>query len=110
MDLSYSKEEVAFRQEVRDFFRTAVPPETRKRLQEGRHLGKQGMVEWQRILNKKGWAAPHWPKEYGGTGWSPVQLYIFKEEMQQAPAPEPLPFGTMMVGPVIIAFGREDQK
>ena len=53
---------------------------------------------------------PHWPKEWGGTGWSPVQLYIFKEEMQQAPAPEPLPFGTMMVGPVIIAFGREDQK
>ena len=49
MDLSYSKEEVAFRQEVRDFFRTAVPPETRKRLQEGRHLGKQNMVEWQRI-------------------------------------------------------------
>jgi alkylation response protein AidB-like acyl-CoA dehydrogenase len=53
---------------------------------------------------------PHWPKEWGGTGWSPVQLYIFKEEMQQAPAPEPLPFGTMMVGPVIIAFAREDQK
>jgi alkylation response protein AidB-like acyl-CoA dehydrogenase len=53
---------------------------------------------------------PHWPKEWGGTGWSPVQLYIFKEEMQQAPAPEPLPFGVSMVGPVIIAFGREDQK
>src|SRR6187431_42710 len=110
MDLSYSKEEVAFRAEVRDFFKTNVPAETRKKLTEGRHLNKQDMVEWQRILNKKGWAVPHWPKEWGGTGWSPVQLYIFKEEMQQAPAPEPLPFGTMMVGPVIIAFAREDQK
>ena len=107
MDLSYSKEEVAFREEVRDFFATAVPADTRKKLQEGRHLGKEAMVTWQRILNKKGWAVPHWPKEWGGTGWSPVQLYIFKEEMQQAPAPEPLPFGVSMVGPVIIQFGRE---
>ena len=77
---------------------------------EGIRYVKDDIVTWQRILNKKGWAVPHWPKEWGGTGWSPVQLYIFKEEMQQAPAPEPLPFGTMMVGPVIIAFGSEDQK
>ena len=73
MDLRYSKEEIAFREEVRDFFQTAVPAETRKKLQEGRHLSKQDMVEWQRILNKKGWAVPHWPKEWGGTGWDAVQ-------------------------------------
>ena len=70
----------------------------RKKAAEGIRYVKDDIVTWQRILNKKGWAVPHWPKEYGGTGWSPVQLYIFKEEMQQAPAPEPLPFGTRWSG------------
>ncbi len=86
MDLSYSKEEVAFRQEVRDFFKTSVPAETRKKLTEGRHLNKQDMVEWQRILNKKGWAVPHWPTQWGGTGWDAVKLYIFNEARSE-PAP-----------------------
>ena len=89
MDLSYSKEEVIFRQEVRDFFQTAVPKETKRKLLEGRHIGKEDMVTWQRILNKKGWAVTHWPKEWGGTGWTPVQHYIFNEELQMAPAPQP---------------------
>jgi len=110
MDLRFTPEENAFRDEVRTFFKENLPDGIRKKAAEGIRYVKEDIVTWQRILNKKGWAVPHWPKEYGGTGWSPVQLYIFKEEMQQAPAPEPLPFGTMMVGPVIIAFGREDQK
>jgi hypothetical protein len=53
---------------------------------------------------------PHWPVEWGGTGWSAVQLYLFRDEMQQSPAPEPLPFGVNMIGPVLIAFGSEAQK
>jgi pimeloyl-CoA dehydrogenase large subunit len=110
MDLRFTPEENAFREEVRTFFKENLPDHIRKKAAEGIRYVKEDIVTWQRILNKKGWAVPHWPKEYGGTGWSPVQLYIFKEEMQQAPAPEPLPFGTQMVGPVIIAFGREDQK
>ena len=110
MDLRFTPEENAFRDEVRAFFKENLPDGIRKKAAEGIRYVKDDIVTWQRILNKKGWAVPHWPKEYGGTGWSPVQLYIFQEEMQQAPAPEPLPFGTMMVGPVIIAFGREDQK
>src|SRR6476469_1089593 len=110
MDLRFTPEENAFRDEVRAFFKENLPDGIRKKAAEGIRYVKDDIVTWQRILNKKGWAVPHWPKEYGGTGWSPVQLYIFKEEMQQAPAPEPLPFGTQMVGPVIIAFGREDQK
>ena len=74
MDLSYSKEEVAFRQEVREFFNTSVPAGTRKKLQEGRHLSKEDMVNWQRILNKKGWAVPHWPKAVrAAPAWTPVQ-------------------------------------
>lgn len=110
MDLSYSKEEVAFRQEVRDFFKTNVPAETRKKLTEGRHLSKQDMVEWQRILNKKGWAVPHWPKQWGGTGWDAVKLYIFNEEMQMAPAPQPLAFGVNMLGPVLFNVANDEQK
>src|SRR6478752_7889017 len=110
MDLRFTREENAFRDEVRTFFKENLPDGIRRKAAEGIRYVKDDIVTWQRILNKKGWAVPHWPKEYGGTGWSPVQLYIFKEEMQRAPAPEPLPFGTQMVGPVIIAFGREDQK
>ncbi len=110
MDLRFTPEENAFRDEVRAFFKANLPERIREKAAEGIRYVKDDIVTWQRILNKKGWAVPHWPKEWGGTGWSAVQLYIFKEEMQQAPAPEPLPFGTMMVGPVIIAFGREDQK
>src|SRR6201995_1899832 len=110
MDLSFSKEEVAFRDEVRAFFRDHVPPATRQKLQEGRHLGKDEMVTWWRILNKKGWGVTHWPKEYGGTGWSSVQHYIFNEELQMHPAPAPLAFGVSMVGPVIYTFGNEKQK
>src|SRR5580692_7916028 len=76
MDLAFSKEEVAFREEVRAFFRDHVPPATRQKLQEGRHLSKDEMVTWWRILNKKGWGVSHWPKQYGGTGWTSVQQYI----------------------------------
>lgn len=110
MDLSFSKEELAFRDEVRTFFKESLPADIRQKLVEGRHTSKEDMVAWQRILNKKGWAVPHWPKEYGGTGWSPVQQYIFLEELQSAPAPSPLPFGVNMVGPVIYTFGNEEQK
>ena len=110
MDLSFSKEELAFRDEVRAFFKDAVPAKTRQKLVEGRHPSKDEMVEWYRILNKKGWGVSHWPKEYGGTGWSSVQHYIFNEELQVAPAPQPLAFGVSMVGPVIYTFGSEEQK
>src|SRR6516165_2344 len=65
---------------------------------------------WQRILNAKGWAAPHWPAEWGGRNWTPTQHYIFLEELQQAPAPPPLAFGVTMVGSMIIAFGSDAQK
>ena len=110
MDLAFSKEEMAFREEVRAFFRDNVPPETRRKMVEGRHLSKDEMVTWWRILNKKGWGVSHWPKEYGGTGWTSVQHYIFNEELQMHPAPAPLAFGVSMVGPVIYTFGNETQK
>jgi pimeloyl-CoA dehydrogenase large subunit len=110
MDLRFTPEEIAFRDEVRAFFRSALPDSIRRKLVEGRKLTKDDTVNWQRILNAKGWAVPHWPAEWGGTGWSAVQQYIFQEEMQQTPAPPPLGFGVNMVGPVIYTFGTEEQK
>jgi pimeloyl-CoA dehydrogenase large subunit len=110
MDLRFTPEEIAFRDEVRDFFRIALPEKIRRKLVEGRHLAKDDIVAWQRILNAKGWAVPHWPREWGGTGWDPMRQYIFLDEMQQTPAPSPLQFGVYMVGPVLIAFGAEAQK
>ena len=110
MDLSLSKEELAFRDEVRAFFKENVPNHIKQKMREGRHTSKQDLVDWTRILHKKGWATAHWPKEYGGTGWSAVEQYIFLEELQMAPAPPPLPFGVNMVGPVIYTFGNEKQK
>ena len=110
MDLRFTPEEIAFRDQVRAFMRSSLPPAIRSKMIEGRRLAKDDLVVWQRILNAKGWAVPHWPKQWGGTGWGPVELYLFRDEMQQAPAPEPLPFGVSMVGPVIIAFGNETQK
>src|SRR5262247_4544647 len=110
MDLRFTPEELAFRDEVRTFMRTALPTDIRSKLVEGRRLKKDDLVVWQRILNAKGWAVANWPVEWGGTGWTPVQQYIFQEELQLTPAPQPLGFGVTMVGPVMIAFGSETQK
>ncbi|MFO1168533.1 MAG: pimeloyl-CoA dehydrogenase large subunit [Rhodoblastus sp.] len=110
MDLSFTPEEIAFRDEVRTFFKENLPKDIRDKLVAGMHASKEDMIRWTRILNKKGWAVPHWPVEYGGTGWTPVQQYIFLEEQMLAPAPQTLPFGVSMVGPVIYTFGSEEQK
>ena len=110
MDLSFTPEEIAFREEVRTFFKEKLPADIRQKMVEGRHTSKDDLVRWTQILNKQGWAVSHWPKEYGGTGWTSVQQYIFLDELQQAPAPAPLAFGASMVGPVIYTFGNEKQK
>jgi len=110
MDLKFTPEEEAFRQEVRDFIDANLPAETRAHLRLGNAPTKEMTVEWQRILNRKGWATPRWPAEWGGPGWSVTQQYIFQQENQRAPAPDPLGFGVNMVGPVILQFGNEEQK
>ena len=88
----------------------ALPAPIRQKMIERRHLVKEDLVTWQRILNAKGWAVPNWPAQWGGTGWTRSSSICFEDEMPQAPAPEPLPFDVSMVGPVIIAFGTEAQK
>lgn len=110
MDLRFTPEEIALRDEVRAFCKTAQPESIRRKLILGQHLAREDYVTWQRILDAKGWGAPHWPREWGGTGWSAVQLYIFNEELQRAPALLPDLHNTGQVGPVIIAFGTEKQK
>ena len=110
MDLRFTAEENAFRADVRAFIEGALPASIREKMIEGRGLSKQEMIDWQRTLNAKGWAVPHWPKEWGGTEWGPVKTYLFREEIQQTPAPEPLPFGVNMLAPVLIAFGSDKQK
>ena len=110
MDLRFTPEEIAFRDEIRAFFRQAVPPALKRKMELGQRLGKDDYVTWQRILNKKGWACPMWPVEYGGTGWDAVKYYIFKEESYRAWAPEAFSHNIHNAGPVICAFGTEEQK
>jgi pimeloyl-CoA dehydrogenase large subunit len=110
MDLRFSPEENAFRQELRAFFRSAVPESIRTKVMEDRHLTKEELVASHKALHAKGLTVPHWPKEWGGTDWTPVQHYIYTEELQFNGVPQPLPFNVSMCGPVIIAFGTEEQK
>ncbi len=110
MDLSFTPEERAFRQDMRAFFRTQIPNDIRERAAKGEHVSKADLQTTQRAMNAAGLAAPHWPVEWGGKDWSPVQSYIWLDEMQTASVPAPLAFNTSMVGPVIAQFGSQAQK
>jgi alkylation response protein AidB-like acyl-CoA dehydrogenase len=110
MDLNFTETEQAFREEVRAFVQHSLPAETRRKVLEGLHLSKEDNVGWHRLLAARGWGAPNWPNEFGGTGWDPVRQYIFEEECAVWGAPALLPFGLKMVGPVIMAFGNAAQQ
>ena len=110
MDLSFTQEERDFRAEMRRFFRNEIPVEIRDRAARGEHVSKQDLVTVQRTMNRAGLAVPHWPVAWGGRDWTPVQSYIWLEEMQVASVPPTLGFNTSMVGPVIAEFGSEAQK
>jgi alkylation response protein AidB-like acyl-CoA dehydrogenase len=110
MRLQLSPELGAFREEMRTFFTTQVPQEIRDTVAAHRHVSKEQYIETQRVLNAAGLAVPHWPVEWGGQDWSPLQRHIWREEMQLANVPEPLAFNASMIGPVIAAFGNQEQK
>jgi alkylation response protein AidB-like acyl-CoA dehydrogenase len=110
MQLQLSPEMQAFREEMRTFFTTQVPKEIRDKGAARRHPTKQDFVTTQQILNAAGLAVPHWPVEYGGRDWTPLQRHIWREEMQLAHVPEPLAFNTSMIGPVLAQFGNQEQK
>ncbi|MBD9676564.1 acyl-CoA dehydrogenase family protein [Pseudomonas sp. PDM18] len=110
MDIHFTPEEIVFREEVRAFLRSELPAEISTRILQGKRLSKEHQVAWMRTLNQRGWLAPGWPVEYGGTGWSLVQKHIFEEECFVAGAPKVVSFGAKMVAPVLIKFGTPEQK
>ncbi|MCC3329196.1 acyl-CoA dehydrogenase family protein [Nocardia abscessus] len=110
MKLSLSPDDVAFRDELRKFYRTEIPAEIRERVRNGRELSRDDIVTTHKILNDHGLAVPNWPVEWGGKDWTPMQRHLWQDEMQLASVPEPLTFNAQMVGPVIAHFGSQELK
>ena len=110
MDLKLTDEDREFQREVRAFIADNLPSDIKRRVETGKHLHKEDFLVWQKILHRKGWVAPSWPVEYGGTGWTPIERYIFEQELASGATPRIIPFGLNMVAPVIMAYGDEAQK
>jgi alkylation response protein AidB-like acyl-CoA dehydrogenase len=110
MDLNYSEDEAAFRNQVRTWLEASIPPHLKEKVATYQELDREDLLTWHRILAKKGWVAPSWPVQWGGTDWNAVQRYIFEEECGAAGAPPLVPFGLAMCAPVLIQFGSEQQK
>ena len=110
MDLNFSADELAFRDEVRGWLDANIPDDLRRKVLDYQELSKDELVRWHRILAARGWLAPSWPIEWGGTGWNVVQRYIFEEESALAGAPPIAPFGPTMCASVLLRFGTPEQK
>jgi alkylation response protein AidB-like acyl-CoA dehydrogenase len=110
VEIAFTAEEQAFQDDVRRFLARELPADIRDKVYNARHLDRDDYVRWQKILHAKGWGAPAWPVEFGGTGWTAIQQHIFDEEMALAGAPRTVPFGPKMVAPVIMKFGSEAQQ
>ncbi|HEY1613874.1 MAG TPA: acyl-CoA dehydrogenase family protein [Rhizomicrobium sp.] len=112
MNLQHSAQDAAFRDDVRRFIAENFDDATRAKLAQSKngYLDKEGQLAWQRALYRRGWAAPNWPVELGGPGWTPVQKFIFESEMAAAGTPIVSPMGLKMVAPVLMAFGSDAQK
>ncbi len=110
MDLNYTAEDQAFRAKVRDFLDNNLPADLQQKVRQHLRLQKDDYVRWHRIAARQGWAAPAWPVEYGGPGWTATERHIWEEECAIAGTPPILPFGVNMVAPVIMAFGNAEQK
>ena len=110
MNVNLTEEELDFQQEVRTFLEEKYPDDIREKQDKRIPLDREDLIRWQKILFEQGWAAINWPVEYGGTGWTPVQKYIFDRELGAVNAPEFVPFGMKMVAPIIYTFGNDEQK
>ena len=110
MDLAFTAEEQQFRDDMRAWVAANLPPEIAHKVHNALQLGRDDMQRWARILGKKGWLGHGWPKEFGGPGWNSVQKHLFEEECALAGAPRVVPFGPVMVAPVIMAFGNAEQQ
>lgn len=111
MDINFSVDDLAFRDEVREFFATEYDADSARQADpQNGEAYKASIVAWQKKLHAKGWIAPGWPVEYGGTDWTATQKFIFETERGLAGVPDVVPFGLKMVAPVIYTFGNEEQK
>ncbi len=110
MNLDFTQQENAFREEVRSFIAGNYPAALRRAQDEHRELNREELLLWQKVLAKKGWLAPAWPLEYGGTDWTATQRYIWQQELARADALPLVPFGLTMLAPVLYTFGTEEQK
>ncbi|MBT8493718.1 MAG: acyl-CoA dehydrogenase family protein [Deltaproteobacteria bacterium] len=110
MDLSLSPEHLRFRDQVRSFIAEAMPAHLSDKARVDGNFTMDEVMEWHKILSRKGWVAPNWPDEYGGPGLDPTSRFILTEELELAGAPQLSPFGVFMVGPLIIQFGTDAQK
>ena len=110
MDLSFTSEQSAFRQEVRAWIKSAMPPELREKAEADANFDHHEVMQWHKILHRRGWAGPHWPVEHGGPGLDATSRFILTEELELAGAPHLSPFGLSMVGPLLMQFGTDAQK
>jgi len=110
MDLNYTSEDLAFRDQVRAFLDAKLPADLQQKVRRHLRMSREDYVRWHKILAEQGWVAPGWPAEFGGPGWTAVQRHLFDEECARAGTPQILPFGVNMVAPVIMAFGNAEQK
>ena len=110
MNINFSKEDIAFRDEVREWLANDYPKHVKEKTDNGIALTKQDMIDYHKAISKKGWMGYNWPVEYGGTGWTSTQLYIYNKEFGLAGCPPLLAFGVSMVAPVIYTFGNDEQK
>ncbi|MFZ4288646.1 acyl-CoA dehydrogenase family protein [Variovorax sp. HJSM1_2] len=110
MDLAFTPEEQAFREEIRTWVHAHLPADIAHKVQNGLRLSRDDHQRWARILGQKGWLGHGWPKQFGGPGWNAVQKHLFEEECALAGAPRVVPFGPVMVAPVIMAFGSAEQQ
>ncbi len=110
MDLQFTPEELAFRQEVREWVAAHLPPDISRKVHSGLRLSRDDMQAWARILGRKGWLGYAWPQAFGGPGWNAIQKHLFEEECALAGAPRIVPFGPVMVAPVIMSFGSPEQQ
>ncbi|MEN8840867.1 MAG: acyl-CoA dehydrogenase family protein [Octadecabacter sp.] len=109
MDIAFSAEDEDFRAQVRHFVENNLPPEYARIIANGGYLNKEQLLDWQAILNRQGWLAYNWPVAFGGTGWGPVKIHIFDEEMARLDAPKVLPFNFKMLAPVLMKYGTQQQ-
>jgi alkylation response protein AidB-like acyl-CoA dehydrogenase len=109
MDLNFTPEELAFRHEIRHWVAANLPADISQKVRQSLRLSRDDHQRWAKILGKKGWLGWGWPKQFGGPGWNAVQKHLFEEECALAGAPRAIPFGPVMVAPVIMAFGNAEQ-